>query len=127
MKSTVVAPGVYRPAAKPGGTAPMGWPTRIPNVRTNSSSMAIVQPSMVVQLLQCGECQQHNSHAKTCSKYIPPVKKGKRKGTHQPGLNHDDGSGFQQSGSGGDRHQKGLTNQITNSKQKNFYRDIKKN
>jgi hypothetical protein len=80
--------------------------------------------SKTVQLLQCGKCGQNNSHAPTCPHYhAPAIKSGAKKAAR---LNHDDGSGYQKSGSGGDRHQKGQTNQITNANQNNFYRKKKK-
>jgi hypothetical protein len=87
----------------------------------------VIQRHGVVQLLQCGKCGNYNGHKPSCIHYVAPKKKGPKKtGTHKPGENHDDGSGFQKSGSGGDRHQQGLQNQITNANQNNFYRTGKR-
>lgn len=112
-------PPVYRPGVLAGVLSAM------PSGRV-SPAAATVQPKSVVQLRQCGECYGFNSHKPGSSKYVRRApKKTARKGTHTPGRNHDNGVGYQMSGAGGDRHQNGLTNQITNARQKNFYREIK--
>jgi hypothetical protein len=93
---------------------------------TSNTMQAVTQRNAkpVYQLVQCGECFQHNHHSPTCSKYVHKAPKVKAEKKER--INHDDGSGYQKSGAGGDRHQKGQRNQIVNAKQENFYRDKKK-
>jgi hypothetical protein len=112
-------PPVYRPGMLAGVLSAM------PSGRVSPTG-ATVQPKSVVQMVECGECYGVNMHRPGCSKHVRRVpKKAARKGTHTPGRNHDDGSGYQKKRAGGDRHQKGLRNQTVNANQTNFYREIK--
>jgi hypothetical protein len=109
------------PLAPFGRAAVQGQPTLM-RAGGAASSAGPIQPKSVVQLRQCGVCHRHNAHETWCRHYQAPPARNTGRGTHRPGANHDDGSGYQRSGAGGDRHQHGLENQTTNANQRNFYR-----
>jgi hypothetical protein len=77
-----------------------------------------VQLKSVIQRRQCGECLQHNSHLPSCSHSKPKKQSPAGKGTHKPGMNHDDGSRFTHGGSGSEKHDHGLHAQAVHRKQK---------
>jgi len=56
--------------------------------------------------LMCEECGKKKGHLSNCSRN-KHNRSNTGKGTHKLGGSHDDGSGYQHSGSGGDRHEKG--------------------
>lgn len=60
----------------------------------------------IVQLKPCAECGKEKGHLSGCSRH-KHNRSTAGKGTHKLGGSHDDGSGFQRSGAGGDRHEKG--------------------
>jgi len=76
-----IAPPAFRPLAAPNAAPANGAMNRkraiAPSVDRPRSAAKVAQPKMAnvsasrstIQLVQCGECFQHNSHAKTCSKY----------------------------------------------------------
>lgn len=60
----------------------------------------------IVQLKPCAECKKEKGHLSGCSRH-KHNRSTTGRGTHKLGGSHDDGSGFQRSGAGGDRHEKG--------------------
>lgn len=60
----------------------------------------------IVQLKPCAECGKEKGHLSGCSRH-KHNRSTTGRGTHKLGGSHDDGSGYQRSGAGGDRHEKG--------------------
>ncbi len=60
----------------------------------------------ILQLKPCPECGKEKGHLSGCPRH-KHNRSSTGKGTHKLGGSHDDGSGYQRSGSGGDRHEKG--------------------
>ncbi len=60
----------------------------------------------ILQLKPCDECGKAKGHLSGCSRH-KHNRSNTGKGTHKLGGSHDDGSGYQKRGSGGDRHEKG--------------------
>lgn len=60
----------------------------------------------ILQFRPCPKCGKEKGHLSSCPRH-KHNRSSKGKGTHKLGGSHDDGSGYQRSGSGGDRHEKG--------------------
>jgi len=66
----------------------------------------ITSSTKALQLKDCSECGKSKGHLSGCSRHRHN-RSSTGKGTHKLGGSHDDGSGYQKGGSGGDRHEKG--------------------
>lgn len=66
----------------------------------------ITSGEKILQLRPCQECGKEKGHYSSCSRH-KHNRSSTGRGDHTLGGSHDDGSGFQHSGAGGDRHEKG--------------------
>lgn len=60
----------------------------------------------ILQLKPCPECGKEKGHLSSCPRH-KHNRSNTGRGTHKLGGSHDDGSGYQRKGPGGDRHEKG--------------------